>query len=98
MQYTSTMTSKGQVTVPAAFRRKLGIKPGETVRLSISGNSVKVEATDWRKDLKELQVRIHDHMKRKNLPFPPPEDWQKVREQAWRDAATERSHRPEKQK
>ena len=38
----ATVTSKGQVTVPAEVRRHLGIKPGATVAFVIDGDEVRV--------------------------------------------------------
>lgn len=95
MTHMTTMTSKGQVTVPVSIRRKLGLQPGRPVRFSISGASVKIENADWENDLKALHQRIKVHMKRKNLKFPAAEDWQNVRERAWDEAAVRRLHSSE---
>ena len=40
MTYTSTITSKGTITLPAAFRAQLGLKEGDKVELSLSGDSI----------------------------------------------------------
>lgn len=96
MQYNPTMTSKGQVTIPVAIRRRLNLKPGQPVHFNVSSSSVKIENNDWRKDLEKLQERVRAHMKSKNLQFPGSEDWQKVREQAWDDAAEHRTSSSEK--
>jgi antitoxin PrlF len=37
---TSTMTSKGQVTVPLAIRRQLGIGPGDRLSFSVREDGV----------------------------------------------------------
>jgi len=42
-EYTRRMTSKGQVTVPAEVRRKLGIRPGETIIFRIVKNHVEID-------------------------------------------------------
>ena len=42
-EYTRRMTSKGQVTVPAEVRRKLGLKPGETIIFRIVGDRVELD-------------------------------------------------------
>jgi AbrB family looped-hinge helix DNA binding protein len=67
MKYSSMMTSKGQVTIPADIRRKLGLKPGQPVRFSVSGDTVSLGAQDWRKGLEELHQRAAAHMKRRKL-------------------------------
>ena len=37
------ITSKGQVTVPAEVRKKLGIRPGETIIFRISDDRVELD-------------------------------------------------------
>jgi len=39
------MTSKGQVTVPAEVRRKLGVQPGEAIIFRIVGDRVEIDRT-----------------------------------------------------
>ena len=39
---TSTVSDKGQVVIPAAYRRLLGIKPGSALDFEIEGNSMRV--------------------------------------------------------
>jgi antitoxin PrlF len=41
-----TTTSKGQVTIPIAIRRKLGITPGNTVRFVQRGDEVLLEKVE----------------------------------------------------
>ena len=36
MQYTMTITSKGQATIPVAIRKAFGITPGKTAKINIS--------------------------------------------------------------
>jgi len=38
--YTSTMTSKGQVTIPKALRDELGLKPSDKVYFARTGKDV----------------------------------------------------------
>ncbi|MCI0354204.1 MAG: AbrB/MazE/SpoVT family DNA-binding domain-containing protein [Acidobacteria bacterium] len=42
----SSVTSKGQVTVPVDVRRELGIRPGGKVRFVRRGRSVYIEAVE----------------------------------------------------
>ena len=48
----STITSKGQITLPASWRRKLGLEPGLRVSLRQVDGGIVVEAppdlTTWR--------------------------------------------------
>ena len=43
MEYQSTITRGGQVTLPAKVRRKLGLEPGDRVVFRIEGDTVLVE-------------------------------------------------------
>jgi len=42
-EHARRMTSKGQVTVPAEVRRKLGVQPGETIIFRIVGERVELD-------------------------------------------------------
>ena len=42
MTYTSTVTSKGTITLPAPIRRKLGITEGRKVTFQVHGKTVSV--------------------------------------------------------
>ena len=66
MQYNTTITSKGQMTIPSEVRRKLSLKPGP-VRLKVSGDSIKIEQNDWEKDLERFQARVREHMRKHGL-------------------------------
>jgi AbrB family looped-hinge helix DNA binding protein len=39
---TSTLTSKGQVTIPAEVRRRLGLQPGDHVGFILEGGEVRL--------------------------------------------------------
>ena len=41
--YYSTLTSKGQATIPIFFRKKLGIKPGEKLIFEGNGQNVVIK-------------------------------------------------------
>jgi AbrB family looped-hinge helix DNA binding protein len=43
-QFSTTMTERGQVTVPAEVRRLLGIKPREKVTFEVEGSEVRLRA------------------------------------------------------
>lgn len=38
MAYSTTITSKGQITLPAAFRHKMNLRPGQRITINIRGN------------------------------------------------------------
>jgi AbrB family looped-hinge helix DNA binding protein len=39
---TSALTSKGQVTIPAGVRRRLGLHPGDRVGFIVEGEAVRI--------------------------------------------------------
>lgn len=39
----TTLTQKGQVTIPAAIRARLGLKPRDKVRFEVDGEEVKLK-------------------------------------------------------
>lgn len=41
---TSTMTSKGQITLPAAFRTAMKLQPGKRVEIRMHGNQLTILA------------------------------------------------------
>lgn len=45
MQYTTTVTQKGQITLPKTLRDALNISPFDQVVLSLDRHAIKVEST-----------------------------------------------------
>ena len=93
MKYSSTMTSKGQVTIPVEIRRKLGLRPGQVVSFDLSGDTVKIEQPQWRQELAVLHERVREHMRRKGLKPLSDDELREARLQAHRDAAAYRVER-----
>lgn len=65
----SRMTQKGQITIPAEIRAKLGIAPKDTVRFILEADGVKVQPAPS-KLLSGFGIAT---------PHKKPEDWAKVR-------------------
>ncbi|OGD89163.1 hypothetical protein A3J17_01265 [Candidatus Curtissbacteria bacterium RIFCSPLOWO2_02_FULL_40_11] len=42
MQYTTTITQKGQATIPAPIRKSLGIKPKSKITFELSGKKATI--------------------------------------------------------
>ncbi len=70
----STMTQKGQVTIPAAVRARLGLQPKDKVRFEVEGDEVKLKPAP-----SKLLAGYGAVQPRKQ-----PEDWAQVREEAER--------------
>ena len=47
----SSVTSKGQATIPADIRRQAGIEPGDKVRFSMDGDRIVIEKSQDVDDL-----------------------------------------------
>ena len=79
----SRMTQKGQVTIPAAIRARLGLKPRDRVRFEIAGDVVTIKRAESR------LLAGYGAVQPRNRP----EDWEAIREEFERlmaaDAAAE---------
>ena len=48
MQFTSSVTQKGQATIPATIRKKLGIKPNSKIVFELKNNEASIKpVTDF---------------------------------------------------
>jgi antitoxin PrlF len=66
----TTVTQKGQVTIPAEIKHRLGLKPKDVVRFEVAGNEVK---------LKPAPSRLLAGYGAAT-PTQKPENWKKIRE------------------
>lgn len=57
--YSTTITSKGQITLPAAFREKLGLVSGKKVTVELKGDKLVINAPV---DIDALRAKIRTHM------------------------------------
>ena len=71
------ITSKGQVTVPAEVRRKLGVKPGETIVFRIREDRVELDRAPM--SLEEAFGSVS--------PLNRPEDFEALGQAAWEEHA-----------
>jgi AbrB family looped-hinge helix DNA binding protein len=93
MTYTTTMTSKGQITVPAPIRKKLGLQPGTAIDIKLRGNTAIVEANDWKKGLAEWGDWMEAYRKKHNIKPLSDSGLRKLKEEAGRHMAQERHER-----
>lgn len=47
MAYTATISSKGQVVIPAKLRKKFGLKEGRKIVFSVEKNRLVISSADW---------------------------------------------------
>ena len=75
----TTITTKGQVTIPAEVRKRLGLKPHDKVRFEVKGNAATLRKASSRILAMYGSVR----------PRTRPEDFRKLREEFERGVAEE---------
>ncbi len=64
---TTTVTIKGQVTVPAAIRRKLGIHTSDTLHIREERGKIILEKDDYWSEFERLQEKVQKHRKKKGI-------------------------------
>jgi AbrB family looped-hinge helix DNA binding protein len=47
MAYTGTISSKGQVVIPAKLRKRLGFKEGRKIVFSLEKDKLVISSVDW---------------------------------------------------
>ena len=47
MSYTATISSKGQVVIPAKLRKRFGFKEGRKIVFSVEKNKLVISSADW---------------------------------------------------
>jgi AbrB family looped-hinge helix DNA binding protein len=47
MAFTATISSKGQVVIPAKLRKRFGMKEGRKVVFSVEKNKLVISSADW---------------------------------------------------
>jgi len=82
----TTLTRKGQVTVPAEVRRALGLQEGDKVEFTLENGTVRLARTG------SVVERTRGVFK-SNLPPLTPKEMREFAEQAIADEAEERSRR-----
>ncbi|MCL2024855.1 MAG: AbrB/MazE/SpoVT family DNA-binding domain-containing protein [Coriobacteriia bacterium] len=60
-QYT-TITSKGQLTIPVSFRQELGLKPGRKIAVSLTAGVITIREQTA---LDTLRPQLHEQMQKK---------------------------------
>lgn len=74
---TSSMSQKGQVTIPLEVRERLGLKPKDRVRFRVNGDVVSIEP--YRSSLDAWRGTLP--------PLDPPRSWKEIEEIAHDDHA-----------
>lgn len=65
MQYTATISSKGQITLPAKIRRSLNLVAGDRITITKSAGAVKLTPSAYDEELEVLREKIATELKAK---------------------------------
>lgn len=93
MTYSTKLTSKGQMTLPVAFRKKLGLKPGEQVLVEMRGNEVIIQKNNWLENLRNVQQENRAYMKKRGIKSLSDEELDEAINKATEKAAIDRYQR-----
>lgn len=67
MDYIATISSKGQITLPARLRRSLQVNPGDRIKFAQKGKHYVVEADDYEQRLAELRASVNAELASKGF-------------------------------
>ncbi len=93
MKYASTLTIKGQVTMPVEIRRMLKLMPGDQVQFRVSGNDVVVRKNDWAERLHMVQEQNVAYMSKNDIKALSDEELDEAIDRAAEASALERHKR-----
>jgi AbrB family looped-hinge helix DNA binding protein len=63
--YYATLTERGQVTLPAEIRQKLGVKPRQKVHFAVDGDSIRIIPSEF--TLESIRGMVPPLAERKTL-------------------------------
>lgn len=67
MTYTATISSKGQITLPASIRRSLNVRAGDRLKVVKRGNSIAITADTYNEELAALRIKLQAHLKKQGF-------------------------------
>ena len=77
------------MTLPASFRKQLGIEPGEQVLVKIRGDEVIVQKNNWLDNLRKVQADNLSYLKKHNIKSLSDEELDNAINEAAEEGATE---------
>lgn len=90
MQYTTTISSKGQITLPVKIRRSLNVDAGDRLVITKHGDKVTLVADSYEERLVALRKKTAEHLKNRSIRALKIEDLDKAIDSAWSDASVKR--------
>jgi AbrB family looped-hinge helix DNA binding protein len=86
--FITSITSKGQVTVPAEIRRKLGIATADKLRVKEVNGVVVLEKDDYWADFEKIQKKVQKHRNDNDVQPLSDEEITDLRGQSWQKKAS----------
>lgn len=81
MKYTSTVTSKGTITLPAVYRKKLGLRQGQKIDIDLKNETLTITKTSDIKDIRAQNAKI---LQKNGITRPPTQtEIKKAIEEGW---------------
>ncbi len=65
--YTATVSSKAQITLPAALRARINIRPGDVLKLSVRNKSIVLEPDNYEEKMLVFREKIRSHIQKHGL-------------------------------
>lgn len=89
----TTVTIKGQVTIPVDIRRRLDLQAGDQVVFEEKDGDIIVRKDDWMARLDRVQERVSLHLKKHDIKPLNDDELTRERRKANEEAATKRHMR-----
>ena len=86
MEYITTISSKGQITLPVTIRRQLNIHSGDRFRVVKKCPAIAIMADTYKEELDELRRQAQVHIKKHGLQNL---SWAEIRERAEQEKLVE---------
>jgi AbrB family looped-hinge helix DNA binding protein len=90
MQYTTTVSSKGQITLPAKIRRSLNLDSGDRITITKRGGKVTIAPDTYEEKLADLRKRTAEHLRLANIKPLSIEDMDRLIDESWTEADVKR--------
>ncbi len=86
MEYITTISSKGQITLPASIRRSLNVRAGDRLKVVKRDKKIEIIPDTYEQELAELRAKIEKKLKANGTWGMP---WEKARAGAYEEMAKE---------
>lgn len=90
MQYVTTISSKGQITLPAKLRKSLNLDYGDRVTITKRGQKISIEPDSYEARLADLRIRTNAHLKKHKIKPLSDTDLDKKINEAWTQSSIDR--------